>query len=140
MLGNGRLSMRGGVVCVTRLVASPEVAEIMEKSLSRAGMVETRWWYDMYTPDRKVRDLIISGNVLSPLIDVGPQHARLPLSHLLQLILNPGVNKISPKVPVDTPQSEQADPGEIGSEEAVNINAEPEQAKSAESKSSPSPE
>ncbi len=140
MLGNGRLSMRGGVVCVTRLVASPEVAEVMEKSLSRAGLVDTRWWYDMYTPDRKVRDLIISGDIRSPLIDVGPKHARLPLSHLLHLILNPGVNKIPPKVPADTPQSDEAEPEEISNEEAVNIQAESEQAKSAKSKSSPAPE
>jgi hypothetical protein len=105
ILGNGRLSMRGGIVSVTRLVAAPEVAEVMEKSLSRAGMVDASWWYDMYTPDRKVRDLIVSGNVLNPLIDVGPRHARLPLSHLLHLIMNPGKNKIMPKVPVIKPQS-----------------------------------
>jgi hypothetical protein len=59
----------------------------------------------MYTPDRKVRDLIVSGNVLNPLIDVGPRHARLPLSHLLHLIMNPGKNKIMPKVPVMKPRS-----------------------------------
>ena len=106
ILGNGRLSMRGNIICVTRLVAAPEVAEVMEKSLSRAGMVETRWWYDMYTPDRKVRDLVVSGNITNPLIDVGPRHTRLPLSHLLNLILHPGKNKILPEASVVVPQSE----------------------------------
>ena len=90
ILGNGRLSMRGGLVCVTRLVAAPEVAEVMEKSIKRAGMADTWWWYNLVTPDRKVRDLTISGSVLNPLIDAGPNHAAMPLSHLIQLILHPG--------------------------------------------------
>ena len=106
ILGNGRLAMRGGIVCVTRLVASPEVAEVMEKSLDRAGMVETGWWYDMYTPDRKVRDLIVSGSIVNPTIDVGPRHARLPLSHLLNLIFHPEKNKVLPEARVVVPESE----------------------------------
>jgi hypothetical protein len=117
ILGNGRVSMRGGMVSVTRIVASPEVAEVIEKSLSRAGMVEKRWWYDMYTPDRKVRDLIVSGSILNPLIDVGPRHARLPLSHLLNLIMNPGKHRMAPVLPVIEPKSNGADTDQKESEE-----------------------
>ncbi len=93
VLGNGRLSMRGGLMSVTRLVASPEVAEVMEKSFRRAGMVEEGWWYDMYTPDRKVRDLLVSGSILNPKIDAGPRHASMQLSQLMRLALHPGMNK-----------------------------------------------
>ena len=93
VLGNGRLSMRGGLISITRLVASPEVAEVMEKSFRRAGMVEESWWYDMYTPDRKVRDLLVSGSILNPKIDAGPRHASMQLSQLMRLALNPGINK-----------------------------------------------
>ena len=93
VLGNGRLSMRGGLISITRLVASPEVAEVMEKSFRRAGMVEKSWWYDMYTPDRKVRDLLVSGSILNPKIDAGPRHASMQLSQLMRLALNPGINK-----------------------------------------------
>ena len=93
VLGNGRLSMRGGLMSVTRLVASPEVAEVMEKSFRRAGMVEEGWWYDMYTPDRKVRDLLVSGSILNPKIDAGPRHASMQLSQLMHLALHPGMNK-----------------------------------------------
>ena len=93
VLGNGRLSMRGGLICVTRLVASPEVAEVMEKSFRRAGMVEKSWWYDMYTPDRKVRDLLVSGSILNPKIDAGPRHASMQLSQLMRLAMHPGINK-----------------------------------------------
>ncbi|MDB4055584.1 hypothetical protein N9496_06295 [Akkermansiaceae bacterium] len=93
VLGNGRLSMRGGLISITRLVASPEVAEVMEKSFRRAGMVEKSWWYDMYTPDRKVRDLLVSGSILNPKIDAGPRHASMQLSQLIRLALNPGINK-----------------------------------------------
>lgn len=89
ILGNGRLSMRGGLVSVTRLVASPEVAENLEKSLRRAGMSDTWWWYNMGTPDRKVRDLVISGSILEPVIDAGPQHAAMPLRQLIRLIMQP---------------------------------------------------
>ena len=117
ILGNGRVSMHGGMVSVTRIVASPVVAEVIEKSLSRAGMVEKRWWYDMYTPDRKVRDLIVSGSILNPLIDVGPRHARLPLSHLLNLIMNPNKHRMAPVLPVIEPKSNGADTDQKESEE-----------------------
>lgn len=93
ILGNGRLSMRGGIVSVTRLVAAPEVAEVLKKSMARAGMAETWWWYNLDTPDRKVRDLTISGSVLNPLIDAGPSHAAMPLSQLVHLILHPDEDK-----------------------------------------------
>lgn len=89
ILGNGRLSMRGGLVSVTRLVASPEVAEALEKSLRRAGMADSWWWYNMGTPDRKVRDLVVSGSILEPVIDAGPQHAAMPLRQLIRLIMQP---------------------------------------------------
>ncbi|MGB2402776.1 MAG: hypothetical protein ACPIA7_05135 [Akkermansiaceae bacterium] len=119
ILGNGRVSMRGGMVSVTRIVASPEVAEVIEKSLSRAGMVETRWWYDMYTPDRKVRDLIVSGSILNPMIDAGPRHVRLPLIHLLNLIMNPGKHRMEPVVPAIEPKSNGADADQRASEGAL---------------------
>ena len=89
VLGNGRLSMRGGLISVTRLVASPEVAEVMEKSFKRAGMADNWWWYNMGTPDRKVRDLVISGSIFEPVIDAGPQHATMPLRQLIRLIMQP---------------------------------------------------
>lgn len=105
ILGNGRLSMHGGIVSVTRLVAAPEVAEVMEKSIMRAGMADTWWWYNMDTPDRKVRDLTISGSVLNPLIDAGPSHAAMPLSRLIHLILHPGEEKEQVKAAPVTPES-----------------------------------
>lgn len=89
ILGNGRLSMCGGLVSVTRLVASPEVAEALEKSLRRAGMADSWWWYNMGTPDRKVRDIVVSGSILEPVIDAGPQHAAMPLRQLIRLIMQP---------------------------------------------------
>ena len=140
ILGNGRVSMRGGMVSVTRIVASPEVAEVMEKSLSRAGLVETRWWYDMYTPDRKVRDLIVSGSVLNPTIDVGPGHARLPLSHLLHLIMNPGKHQMVPKAPATVPQSSRAEPEQIKSQDKAGPKGLDESEELAPSESIPAPE
>jgi len=56
-------------------------------------MVEKSWWYDMYTPDRKVRDLLVSGSILNPKIDAGPRHASMQLSQLIRLAMHPGINK-----------------------------------------------
>jgi len=84
VLGNGRVSMRGGIVAVTRLVASPEVAGELTKSLQRAGLADEPWWHDLDTPDRKVRDLTVSGSIYDPVVDAGNSYARVPLSRLLR--------------------------------------------------------
>lgn len=105
VLGNGRVSMRGGLISITRLVASPEVAEVMEKSFKRAGMADTWWWYNMVTPDRKVRDLVISGSIFDPVIDAGPQHAAMPLRQLIGLIMQPAED-LPEDAPLLQPQPE----------------------------------
>jgi hypothetical protein len=83
LLGNGRISMSGGIVAVTRLVASPEIAVEMTKGLHNAGIAEDRWWYDFGTPDRQARDLTVSGRLNDPVVDAGPAHASIPLARLL---------------------------------------------------------
>ena len=71
-------------VAVTRLVASPEVAGKLSKSLQRAGLADESWWHDLDTPDRKVRDLTVSGSLYDPVVDAGNSYARVPLSRLLR--------------------------------------------------------
>jgi hypothetical protein len=81
VLANGRATMRGGVQAVSRLVVSPEVAEMVGRALQGAGLVRNgrQWWSDLDTPDRKMRDLHVSGSVVNPVIDLGSLHQDLPV-------------------------------------------------------------
>jgi len=81
VLGNGRLSVRGGVLSVTRLVVSPEVGKMVSRALHGAGLVRngTRWWDDLDTPDRKMRDLLVSGSLIEPVIDAGYEYEEFPV-------------------------------------------------------------
>lgn len=81
ILGNGRVSRDEGVVAVTRLVVSPEVAELVSRGLHGAGLSVNgqRWWQDLDTPDRKMRDILIWGPLIDPVIDLGPKHEAAPL-------------------------------------------------------------
>ena len=85
VMGNGRLSVRGGVLAVTRLVVSPEVGQMVSRALDGAGFVRhgTRWWDDLETPDRKIRDLLVSGTLQEPMIDAGYQYRELPVWELV---------------------------------------------------------
>lgn len=84
LLGNGRIAMRGGsILSVTRLVASPEVAVELTKSLQRAEITKGPWWQDLGTPDRLARDLTVSGSWYNPVVDAGDNHARIPLARLV---------------------------------------------------------
>ena len=79
ILGNGRLSPHG-VLAVMRLVASPELAQELAKGLHGVGIAADAWWYNLDTPDRKVRDLTVSGSLSDPMVDAGGRdHAVMPL-------------------------------------------------------------
>jgi hypothetical protein len=84
VLGNGRISMRGGsMLAVTRLVASPELAVELTKSLQRAKITQGMWWHDLGTPDRVARDLTISGSLYNPEVDAGDHYSKVPLERLV---------------------------------------------------------
>ena len=85
VLGNGHLSMSGGVISVTRFVVSPEVGKMVSRALNGAGVVRNGdgWWADLDTPDRKVRDLLVTGALMDPVIDAGDLHDELPLSQVV---------------------------------------------------------
>lgn len=81
ILGNGRISVGDGILSVTRLVVSPEVSEMLSRGMHGAGLVRNglRWWDDLDTPDRKVRDLLVSGSLVDPVMDAGYQHTDVPV-------------------------------------------------------------
>lgn len=85
ILGNGTVSLRDGHLSVTRIVASPEAAAVLERGVRGSHIVDdrARWWYDLGTPDRKVRDLVVSGPLLEPEIDAGAHYGPLPLVPML---------------------------------------------------------
>ena len=84
VLGNGRISMHGGsVLAVARLVASPEVALELSKSLQRAEIKEGPWWHDLGTPDRAARDLTVSGSIYDPVVDAGDNYSSVRLARLI---------------------------------------------------------
>jgi len=89
-LGNGRVSVGDGVLCVTRLVVSPEVAQMLSRGLHGSGLAgyKSRWWEDLDTPDRKVRDLLISGSLTDPVVDAGHLHESQPVGEIVGSTLN----------------------------------------------------
>lgn len=90
VLGNGRVSVGDGVLCVTRLVVSPEVAQMLSRGLHGSGLAgyKSRWWEDLDTPDRKVRDLLISGSLTDPVVDAGHLHESQPVGEIVGSTLN----------------------------------------------------
>ncbi len=89
VLGNGQASMRDGILSVTRLVASPEVAEMLRRGLNGAGLIRAggRWWSDLDTPDRKMRDLVVSGSLADPVVDAGEKNADFPVGQVVTTTL-----------------------------------------------------
>ena len=87
ILGNGELSAQAGCNAVVRLVASPELALAVQKGLigSRIMQGHKGWWRNLDTPDRKVRDLIVSGSVINPSISMGTR--RMPKELSLQQLV-----------------------------------------------------
>ncbi|NWK56904.1 hypothetical protein HW115_14870 [Verrucomicrobiaceae bacterium N1E253] len=85
ILGNGRVSVQQGVLSVTRLVVSPEVSEMVGRGLHGAGLARNgpAWWRNLDTPDRKVRDLLLSGSLENPLVDAGYQNQQIPVWEIL---------------------------------------------------------
>lgn len=90
VLGNGRVSVADGVLCVIRLVASPEVAQMLTRGLRGSGLADykSRWWENLDTPDRKFRDLLVSGNLTDPVVDAGHLNANLPVWQIVVSTLN----------------------------------------------------
>jgi len=85
LLGNGEVSPSGGLLAVTRLVVSPEVAKMLSRGISGAGIAPgSVWWQNLDTPDRKVRDLTISGDFQNLVIDAGFKKREILLLPLLQ--------------------------------------------------------
>lgn len=81
VLGNGKASVRDGVLSVTRLVVSPEVSQMLMRGLNGAGIAgySTGWWKDLETPDRKMRDLVVCGNLGELVVDAGHGYADRPV-------------------------------------------------------------
>ncbi len=81
IMSNGNMSVRDGHLSVTRIVASPEAAAYLSRGIHGSHLFGRpgRWWYDLDTPDRVMRDLVISGPLLEPEIDAGAKFANLPL-------------------------------------------------------------
>ena len=81
ILGNGGLSSSGEVLAVTRLVASPEMAHALNGAMLGAMIpgVTHSWWANLDTPDRKVRDVVLSGSLGNPMVDMTRKHEPLPL-------------------------------------------------------------
>jgi hypothetical protein len=87
VLGNGAMSLRDGHLSVTRIVASPEVASMLNQGIYGLDLVDDgeQWWYELATPDRLVRDIVVSGSLLEPQVDAGSNHALLPLGQLISV-------------------------------------------------------
>lgn len=81
ILGNGSVSLHSGVDAVTRLIVSPEIADVLGQALVGAHIVKSGipWWRDLATPDRKYRDVHLTGPLTEPLVDVGARHEQLTL-------------------------------------------------------------
>ncbi|MBT8036188.1 MAG: hypothetical protein KJO21_01470 [Verrucomicrobiae bacterium] len=90
ILGNGQVSVRDGILSVTRLVVSPEVAEMLRRGLNGAGLIKAGggWWKDLDTPDRKMRDLLVSGSLADAVVDVGKNDADVPVAQIVMTTLN----------------------------------------------------
>lgn len=85
ILGNGGLSSSGEVLAVTRLVASPEVAAHLQRAMFGAMIpnVTRSWWGNLDTPDRKMRDVILSGHMSNPMVDITRKHEFVPLKDIV---------------------------------------------------------
>jgi len=95
LMGNGHASMQGGMLAVTRLVASPEIATELAKSIHRAGVAEGAWWHELETPDRLVRDLTVSGSLYQPIVDAGDNYAGVRLTKLLGPLLRTAASRVN---------------------------------------------
>lgn len=90
ILGNGQIAVGGGVLFVTRFVTSPEVAAMLTRGLngSKVVTIGAKWWRDLDTPDRKVRDLLVSGSLADPVIDAGSKNSSLSVWQLVSATLD----------------------------------------------------
>ena len=90
VMSNGRVSARDGHLSVIRVVASPEIARALTRVMYGVGITQLgeQWWYDLGTPDRKVRDLVISGPLLLPEVDAGSDHRAVTLTQMFQMFLH----------------------------------------------------
>jgi len=53
------------------------------------GLINRRpWWEDLQTPDRKYRDVHVTGSLAEANIDLGSQHQNLALWQTLTAVLN----------------------------------------------------
>ncbi|MFK7910741.1 MAG: hypothetical protein AB8F34_09060 [Akkermansiaceae bacterium] len=88
IMGNGAVSLRDGHLSVTRIVASPMAAAMLTRGIRGSHLIDarSRWWYDLDTPDRKMRDLVVSGPLLEPQIDAGAKYASIPLAKMLVIL------------------------------------------------------
>ena len=89
VLGNGAISLRDGHLSVTRIVTSPEGGAILKRGLCGAGVTraEDPWWEKLDTPDREMRDLLVTGPLLDPVVDAGEKHSQINASELMQTLL-----------------------------------------------------
>ena len=85
IMGNGMVSMRDGHLSVTRLVASPESASLLTAGIRGLDIIDekSRWWFDLDTPDRKVRDLVISGPLLEAEINAGADYESILVGQII---------------------------------------------------------
>lgn len=90
IMGNGSLSVRDGHLSITRVVASPETAQVLRRGMSGAHIPGARryWWKNLDTPDRRVMDLLVSGPLMEPQVDLGVQHDDLPLLPLIGKVMD----------------------------------------------------
>ncbi|MGB1260755.1 MAG: hypothetical protein ACPG6P_11985 [Akkermansiaceae bacterium] len=81
ILGNGRVSLSRGALFVTRVIVSPERAHSISRGINGLMILgpSYAWWHDLETPDRKYRDLLVYGSLLTPAIDAGRDHEALSL-------------------------------------------------------------
>lgn len=88
LLGNGRISPADGITSVTRVVAAPELAKELHGAMIGACLVRHRpWWKNLDTPDRKYRDVYITGPLSNPNIDLGAKHRDLSLWQTISAVL-----------------------------------------------------
>ncbi len=88
VLGNGSVGSSGKVLAVTRLVVSPEIAEEVTRALHGAMIPGGghRWWKDLDTPDRQIRDIVLSGDLRRPMINVSSRYEDIAVSIVLEKI------------------------------------------------------
>lgn len=89
LLGNGIVRADGHLWSVLRVVADPEISEMMTRvavgsHLSRGWM--SKWMRPMGTPDRYYRDLHFQGRLPQVFVDVGKKGEFLELREIAQLL------------------------------------------------------